>query len=322
MFSGLVLFVAIVTLNAAAAVLAPVKVLNDGNKMPMLALGTHNSTGEAAFAATVSAIELGYRHIDTAVIYENEEQIGRAVADVVKRGVVKREDLFITTKLWNDKHSREDVVPALKEALGRLNLTYADLYLIHFPIGEKANDKLADTDYLETWMGMEDAKKLGLAKSIGVSNFNSEQIDRIIANSHTIPAVNQIEVNPSLTQESLVTYCQKKGIVVMAHSPFGFMVDRESLESPPPAPNDPVLTKIAKKYGKTTFQVVLRYLVDRGTAPVPKSADKHRQKQNIDIYDFNLTEEEIAAINKFNSNTRVIKGVFWLDHPYYPFNKE
>ncbi|KAI8441982.1 hypothetical protein MSG28_005647 [Choristoneura fumiferana] len=210
--------------QAASAGLAPLKELNDGNKMPMLALGTHNM---------------------------NEPNIGEAVADVIKRGLVKREDLFITTKLWNDKHSHEDVVPALREALQRLKMDYVDLYLIHFPIGEK-----------------------------------------------------------------------KQGIVVMAHSPFGFMVYRETLDSPPPKANDPVLTKIANKYGKTTFQVVLRYLFERGTAPVPKSADKQRQAENINIFDFKLTEEEIADISKFNKNVRVISGIYWLDHPFYPFDKD
>ncbi|XP_073948138.1 aldo-keto reductase AKR2E4-like [Choristoneura fumiferana] len=313
---------ALLVLRAASAGLAPLKELNDGNKMPMLALGTHNMTGSSAFKAVVSAIEAGYRHIDTAVLYENEPNIGEAVADVIKRGLVKREDLFITTKLWNDKHSHEDVVPALREALQRLKMDYVDLYLIHFPIGEKGNDKLSDIDYLETWKGMEDAKKLNLTKSIGVSNFNSEQVGRIIANSNIKPAVNQIEVNPTLTQDVLVAYCQKQGIVVMAHSPFGFMVYRETLDSPPPKANDPVLTKIANKYGKTTFQVVLRYLFERGTAPVPKSADKQRQAENINIFDFKLTEEEIADISKFNKNVRVISGIYWLDHPFYPFDKD
>ncbi|CAH2052457.1 unnamed protein product, partial [Iphiclides podalirius] len=302
---------------------APVKLLNDGNRIPVIALGTYGSADDIAVMrqAVFWAIEAGYRHIDTAELYRNEEQVGQGIADALQKGLVRREELFITTKLWNNHHARDQVIPALRDSLRRLGLDYVDLYLIHSPVAQAANGTFEDIDYLDTWRGMEDAKKLGLTKSIGVSNFNSEQINRIINNCEIKPAVNEIEVNPTLTQEALISYCQSVGIEVMSYSPFGFMVSRNRENSPPPKFDDPELTKMAHKYGKSTSQIVLRYLIDRDTIPIPKSVNKERIKKNIDIFDFSLTEEEIATINKFNKNVRVVDIVKWKNHPYYPFNK-
>ncbi|XP_049879147.1 aldo-keto reductase AKR2E4-like [Pectinophora gossypiella] len=309
------------------AIEAPRKELNDGNMMPVVALGTGRGTAQGVDIEEVRhavfwAIEAGYRHIDTAAIYNDELQVGQGIADAVSQGLVKREDLFVTTKLWNDKHRREQVVPELRESLKKLGLSYVDLYLIHFPIATKVDGSPDDVDYLETWKGMEDAKELGLAKSIGVSNFNATQIDRLIANSKVKPAVNQVEVNPTLTQEPLVSHCQKLGVAVMAYSPFGFLVTRKRDDVPPPRYDDPALVKIGEKYGKTTGQVVLRYLVDRGLIPIPKSANKERIAQNINLFDFKLTEEEIATISAFNKNIRVIDPKSWKDYPNYPFERD
>ncbi|XP_049879155.1 aldo-keto reductase AKR2E4-like isoform X2 [Pectinophora gossypiella] len=295
--------------HVLVAVEAPRIEMNDGNKIPIIALGTYGSAQDVQrMRQTVTwAVEAGYRHIDTASIYKNEEQIGQGIKDVVNKGLVKRENLFITTKLWNDRHDREQVVPALKESLANLDLDYVDLYLIHSPNATYEDGTPANVDYLETWRGMEEAKALGLTKSIGVSNFNVEQVNRLFANSKVKPAVNQIEVHPSLTQEPLVSHNQKLGVVVMAYSPFGFLVNRDNIaDAPPPKVDDPTLLKMASKYGKTTGQIVLRYLIDRGTIPIPKSTNKNRLQQNIDILDFELTPEEIHTINKFNMN----RGVF------------
>ncbi|XP_059050263.1 aldo-keto reductase AKR2E4-like [Achroia grisella] len=296
--------------------------LNDGNMIPILALGTYGSDEDRAKLrqAVNDAVELGYRHIDTAAYYKNEEQIGEGIRDVIQKGLVTREDLFITTKLWNDRHACEQVVPALNESLSKLGLEYIDLYLIHSPGSQREDGSFDYIDYLETWIGMQEAKKLGLAKSIGVSNFNNEQIKRIIDNCEIVPAVNQIEVHPALTQEKLVPFCHNWGINVMAYSPFGFLVSRDATDAPPPRIDDPILENIANKYGKSTSQVVLRYLIDRGTIPVPKSTNKSRLAKNIDVFDFQLTPEEINTINKFNKNRRVIDTSYWKDHPHYPFN--
>ncbi|XP_045453998.1 aldo-keto reductase AKR2E4-like isoform X2 [Melitaea cinxia] len=304
-------FILTTCVSLAVASKSPCIELNDGNKMPIVALGTgrgtasENANVDEVRHAVYWAIEAGYRHIDTAAIYFDETQVGQGIADAIANNLVTREELFITTKLWNDKHHREQVVPALKESLQKLGLDYVDLYLIHFPIAVKADGSPDDVDYLETWQGMEEARELGLTRSIGVSNFNASQVDRVIAHSKVCPVVNQIEVNPTNTQEELVAHCQERGVAVMAYSPFGFLVSRNKPNAPPPRADDPVLVEMAKKYKKTTSQIVLRYLIDRGLVPVPKSANKNRIVQNIDLFDFSLTPEEVQQINKFNKNISV-----------------
>lgn len=177
--------------------------LNDGNLMPMLGLGTWNAQGKELKEAVKYAIYAGYRHIDTASNYRNEDIVGEAINECIEENIVQREDLFITTKLWNNSHCRDSVVKALKKSLTLLNLTYVDLYLIHYPIGYKEGESLSpldekgqvitsDVDYIETWQGMEDAKRLGLVKSIGVSNFNVEQLSRILYSCSITPTINQV----------------------------------------------------------------------------------------------------------------------------------
>lgn len=179
--------------------------LNDGNLMPMLGLGTWNAQGKELKEAVKYAIYAGYRHIDTAANYRNEDIVGEAINECIEENIVQREDLFITTKLWNNSHRRDSVVKALKKSLTLLNLNYVDLYLIHYPIGYKEGESLSpldeqgqvitsDVDYCETWQGMEDAKRLGLARSIGVSNFNIEQLSRVLYSCSILPAINQVSV--------------------------------------------------------------------------------------------------------------------------------
>nr|ATJ44502.1 aldehyde reductase 7 [Helicoverpa armigera] len=314
-------------INAVLAVVAqaPCIELNDGNKIPVLALGTGRGTAketetlEDVRNAVLWAIEAGYRHIDTAAVYDDEEQVGQGIADAIAKGIVTREQIFVTTKLWNDKHARDQVVPALRESLKRLGLDYVDLYLIHFPVSTKSDGSPDNIDYLDTWKGMEEARQLGLTRSIGVSNFNLSQIDRLVANCQVRPAVNEFEVNPTLTQEPLVSHCHSLGIAVMSYSPFGFLVSRKRDDAPPPKYDDPTLGAMAAKYGKTPGQIVLRYLIERGLIPIPKSTNKKRLAENINIFDFQLTEDEVATISRFNKNTRVISIDAWKDYPNYPF---
>ncbi|CAH0713575.1 unnamed protein product, partial [Brenthis ino] len=307
------LYIAVLFFGSTLGGKAPCIELNDGNKMPVVALGTGRGTASESAPidevrlAVYWAIEAGYRHIDTAAIYFDEPQVGQGIADAIANNLVTREELFVTTKLWNDKHRKEQVVPALQESLEKLGLDYVDLYLIHFPKAEKADGSPDDVDYLETWQGMEEAKELGLARSIGVSNFNASQIDRLVSNCKIWPAVNEVEVNPTLTQEELVGHCQELAIAVMAYSPFGFLVARNVPNAPPPRVDDPILVEMANKYGKTTSQIVLRYLIERGLTPIPKSTNRNRIAQNIDLFDFNLTDDEVYEISKFNKNIRVIK---------------
>ncbi|KAG6465294.1 hypothetical protein O3G_MSEX015059 [Manduca sexta] len=174
---------------------APTVKLSNGKEMPIVGLGTYARSADPGqySQAVESAIEIGYRNIDTASSYNNEEEVGEGINNMIKKGVVTREQLFITTKLWNDRHRQSDVVPALKESLAKLNLSYVDLYLIHWPFSVNDKGEEASIDYIETWKGMEEAVKLGLTKSIGVSNFNQEQLDRVLKESMVKPVVNQIE---------------------------------------------------------------------------------------------------------------------------------
>ncbi|CAH2056196.1 unnamed protein product, partial [Iphiclides podalirius] len=306
-------------------VLASKLKLNDGREIPALALGTWlgNNTKPSANEVELAvgwAVDAGYRHIDTAYAYKVEDQVGRALAKKLQE--VPRDELFITTKLWNDRHARDAVVPALKESLQKLGLDYIDLYLIHWPIGQFANLSSDNTDYLETWRGMMDAKQKGLAKSIGLSNFNEQMIDRILDNGLELPAVLQVEVNLNLQQPELLKYCKDKNIVVMGYTPFGSLFySKAKPNSPPPRIDDPTLVNIAKKYKKTVPQIALRYLIELGVIPIPKSLTKSRIEQNIGVFDFQLTDEEKNVLKSYDRDYRTIPQLKWLDHPFYPFKK-
>ncbi|XP_038214523.1 aldo-keto reductase AKR2E4-like [Zerene cesonia] len=293
--------------------------LNDGNKLPTMAFGTYLLKGEVARQSIVRAVEAGLRLIDTAAYYENEVDVGAAVAEVIDRKIVTREEIFISTKLWNKYHDREQVVPQLKKSLERLGLDYVDMFLIHTPMAESENGTFLCTDYLETWRGMEDAKKLGLTKSIGVSNFNSRQINRILVYGSIVPAVNQIEGNPTFPNIPLVAYCQQRGIVVMTYSPLGFLVPRGRGrdEQIGPTINNPVLVEIAQKYGKTVIQVVLRYEIDRWTIPISNTRNPKHLEENVNIFDFNLTDTDIERINEFDRKAKVYTLANYRTHLYY-----
>ncbi|XP_039748298.1 aldo-keto reductase AKR2E4-like [Pararge aegeria] len=304
--------------------------LNDGRRIPSLALGTYLGYDKNGAVipqnnlvrdVILQAIDVGYRHFDTATIYNTEEEIGQAVRIKVAEGAVKREDIFITTKLWNTHHRREDVLKALRESLSKFELNYIDLYLMHWPIGLSEDYSYSDVDYLETWRGLEDAQKLGLVKSIGVSNFNKQQLERLIKEGRVKPAVLQIEIHPQIIQTELVSYAQSQGVVVMGYSPFGSLVMRYGIDFPGPKIDNPTLLEIATKYSKTTPQVVLRWLVDRNIIPIPKTVKYSRLKENINIFDFELTKEEIQKINEFDDETRYTIPSFWQSHRYYPFEK-
>ncbi|CAH2242779.1 aldo-keto reductase AKR2E4-like isoform X2 [Pararge aegeria] len=311
--------------NANASIQAPKLKLNDGGEIPAIALGTWlgNNTQPSAQGTEVEvavrwALEAGYRHIDTAWVYKTERQVGQGV----KVSGVPREEVFITTKLWNDQHARDAVVPALRESLKNLQMDYVDLFLIHWPCGQFANQSYDLTDSLETWRGMMEAKRLGLAKSIGLSNFNQQQIQRVVDAGLDKPAALQIEVNLNLQQPELLAYCRAQDIAVMGYTPFGSLFyNKASKAAPAPRSDDPALVAIADKYNKTVPQINLRYLVELGVIPLPKSLTKKRIEQNLDIFDFQLTAEERKTLQSFDKGYRTIPQHKWLDHPYYPFEK-
>ncbi|XP_020295785.1 1,5-anhydro-D-fructose reductase-like, partial [Pseudomyrmex gracilis] len=278
--------------------------------------------------AVKDAIDLGYRHIDTAFFYGNEKEIGKAICEKIQDGIVKREDLFVTTKLWNNTHKKELVVPTCKQSLTNLGLDYIDLYLVHWPFAFKEGDNMwpqddngklieSDTDYLETWKGMEECVRQGLTRSIGISNFNSEQITRLLKSAKIAPVNNQVEVNININQEKLVDFCKEHNITVTGYSPLGQPGNSSGVAN---QLDNPVILQIAQKYNKTPAQIALRYVYQNGVAPIPKSVTKSRIKENMEIFDFSLTNDEINAIRKLSTGDRVAGFAPTKDFKYYPFN--
>ncbi|KAI5633727.1 aldo/keto reductase family domain-containing protein [Phthorimaea operculella] len=327
---------------------APVFKLSSGKDMPGFALGTWLGadasgmipvTDYSVYHAVMWAIDAGYRHIDTAAIYDTEKLVGQAINAKINQGVINRNEIFVTTKLWNNAHARDAVLPALRKSLENLGLTYVDLYLIHWPTGQLDDGTFDNTDHLETWRGMQEARDQGLTKSIGVSNFNLQQLERLVRISYEKPAVLQVEVaktfaalllhpesfqiNLNLQQPELLTFCCEHGIAVMAYTPFGSLFpSRASPDAPPPRAHERTLVEIGEKYGKTVPQVVLRYLVELGVVPIPKSVTKDRIEENIQVFDFKLTPGERKLLKRYDVGYRTIAPEFLEGSPFYPFEKK
>lgn len=276
--------------------------------------------------------------IDTAYFYQNEKEVGNACREKIKDGTVKREDLFIVTKLWNSFHNPDLVAEAFQRSLNNLNLDYIDLYLMHMPMGYEFRDWETDLlpkkedgtvayderDYIDTWKAMERLLDTGKVKALGVSNYNSEQITRLLESATVKPVTNQVECSAQLNQKKLTKFCKDRDIVITAFSPLGrphnFGTDPNV---PKPAFHDEKVIEIGKKYGKTGSQVVLRYMVQElGVVPIPKSSNKERIQQNIDIFDFTLSTEDIKYLDSINTNSRTIPFSLCTKHKYYPFNIE
>jgi len=316
--------------------------LSSGHDMPMIGLGTWKSKAGEVEAAVKSAIDLGYRHIDCAWIYGNEAEVGSAIKEKIDAGVITRGDLFITSKLWNTCHRPEDVLPSCRLSLSLLGLDYLDLYLIHWPTSFQAGDdkfpKDADDNFLygtttplDTWTAMEALVDAGLVKAIGVSNFNHEQIETILEKGRIKPANNQVEIHPYLANDKLVKYCLEKGVSVTAYSPLGSPDRPWATPDEPKLLEDPKLIAVGKKYGKTTAQVILRFLFQRGLVIIPKSVTPSRIEENFQLLDFELSEDDMAVMHSFNRNHRLIipmkeengKMVFRDGgHPHFPFHIE
>ncbi|XP_003696050.2 aldo-keto reductase family 1 member A1-B [Apis florea] len=307
----------------------PTLTFSNGYKMPTFGLGTYQSRPGEVENAVKEAINLGYRHIDTAYFYQNEKEIGEAIQAKIKDGTVKREDLFITTKLWNNFHKQESVVPICKKSLENLGLSYVDLYLVHWPFAFKEGDDLlprdengtlllSDTDYLETWKGMEECVQLGLTRSIGISNFNQEQITRLLSAAKILPVNNQVEVSININQTPLIEFCKKHNITITGYSPLGQPGNKTGL---PTSLDHPKIIELSKKYNKTSAQIALRYILQQGIAIIPKSVTPSRLKENINIFDFSLTSEEMASIATIATGQRVARFADAKQHKYYPFEK-
>jgi len=262
-----------------------------------------------------------------------------------KEGVVKREDMFITSKLWSNFHRPDLVRGALETSLNRLNTPYLDLYLMHwpfalkeggelFPKDDKENVLYSDVDFVDTWKEMEKAVDDGLVKSIGVSNFNKSQIEKLLSNCRILPVVNQIECHPHLTQKKLSVYCKSKGIAVTAYSPLskGFAITSYKpvgsvsrswdVKEDVVLLADPKILALANKYNKSAAQILIRYQIQRGHSVVPKSVTKSRITSNLDVFDFSLTDDEMILIDSFDCNGRVVVMANCKTHPDWPFNDE
>jgi diketogulonate reductase-like aldo/keto reductase len=259
--------------------------LNDGHAIPQLGYGVFQVPPEDAERVTTLALEAGYRHIDTAAAYDNEEGVGRAI----HASGLPRDAVYVTTKLWNHHHGGDKAPRALDASLRRLGLDYVDLYLIHWP--NPRQDR-----YVETWLAFEELRDAGLTRSIGVSNFTIEHLERLARETTTTPAVNQVELHPRFQQTELRSYHREHGIVTEAWSPLG--QGGEILE-------DPTIGAIANNHGKTPAQVILGWQLEMGNVTFPKSVTPERIRENIDVFDFDLTDEEIKQIDELDRGQRI-----------------
>lgn len=258
--------------------------LNNGLVMPQLGYGVFKVPEQEVYEAVREALRVGYRSIDTAMIYENEAGVGRALKD----SGIPREEIFLTTKVWNKDQGYEQTLAAFETSLTKLGVDYVDLYLIHWP--------MPDEDlYMDTWRALEQLYRDGKTKAIGVSNFHIPHLTRVLEEGTVVPAVNQIELHPFLSQEAIREFCQKNGIVVEAWSPL--MKGRDAL-------TEPVITEIAARHGKTPAQVVLRWHLQHDIIAIPKSVTPSRIQENLDIFEFTLSPDDMQQIDQLNRNER------------------
>ena len=268
--------------------------LSNGVTIPGLGYGTYQTPPEDAYRAVTDALAVGYRHIDTAALYGNESGVGQAVKD----SGLKREEVFITSKLWNTERGYDKTMAAFEKTLAELGTDYLDLYLIHWPANEKQFGQEAAALNLDTWRAFEDLYKAGKIKAIGVSNFMPNHLEALLAQAEIKPMVNQIEVHPGWPQTEAIRYCQRNDILVEAWAPLGEAA----------ALSNPVLAKIAAKYNHTPAQVCLRWEIQQGILPLPKSVHKERMAENTKLFDFELTEDEmdiIGALRKLGGQCKV-----------------
>jgi len=313
--------------------------LNNGNKMPRFGLGTWLSEPGKVKAAVEAAIDAGYRHIDCAFCYQNETEVGEAINNKIKAGVVKREDLFITSKLWNTFHRPENVEQGLEYTLNDLGLDYVDLFLIHWPTAfelDTANPRnpfpqteaginLDDgAHYVECWKKLEELYKKGdKIKAIGVSNFNETQLKTLLEKTEVVPQMQQIECHGYENMASMVKFCHDHNIQVTAYSPLGNPGRPAGLQKGQDVlMEDPVVLEIAKKHSKSAAQVLIKWVLQRDIVCIPKSVTPSRIVANSEIFDFEISNDDIQKINGL---TRGIKYVYpdrFEPSKFFPFNKE
>ncbi|ORX64150.1 aldehyde reductase [Basidiobolus meristosporus CBS 931.73] len=317
---------------------ATVNLKTTNQAMPLVGLGTWKIPKDKTAEVVEKSIRKGYRLLDCACDYGNEVEVGEGIKAAIGSGVVKREDIFVTSKLWNTFHAREHVRPAFERTLKDLGLEYLDLYLIHFPISLKyvdfntryppewlynpETDKLptyVDVSIRETWEAMEELVDAGLVKNIGVANFNCSLLMDLLKYARIKPAVNQVEIHPYLAQDVLVEFCHRKEIAITAYSSFGsisYLSLFDGAKDIPSLLEHEIITKIAKKHSKTPAQVLLRWANERQLAVIPKSVSDERLEQNIDL-DFKLSEEDMNEIKKLDKGIRFNDPGTYFDCPIF-----
>lgn len=321
-------------------IFAPTVQLSDGNKIPVIGLGTYKALAGEVEQAVKDAIDIGYRHIDTAYRYDNEKEIGRAIQAKIAEGVIKREDMFITTKLWNTFKEPHLVGKALQASLNNLNTSYVDLYLIHtpfvhkyvkkaanltgddildadlFPVDADGNTLTANVDHLDTWKAMEELVESGKVRSIGVSNFNSEQLEHLIKLAKIKPVANQIECHPNLNQHKFIQFAKERNVTIIAYAPLGrgdYSADKGI------ALKDPKVQQIADKHHKNPGQILIRFAYQNGVVVIPKSVTKSRIQSNINIFNFELDSDDMEYLNSLDNHLRLYPFTPNKNEKYYPF---
>ncbi|XP_053684258.1 aldo-keto reductase family 1 member B1-like [Sabethes cyaneus] len=308
--------------------------LNNGNSIPVIGLGTWQSPADQVTQAVQDAIDIGYRHIDCAFIYRNEREVGEAITRKLEQGVIQRSDLFVTSKLWDTFHRPDLVKRAMQNSLSNLNLGYLDLYLMHWPVAYREGDNLnplkpdgktyffSDVDYVDTWKAMEKLVDAGLVKNIGLANFNSKQIQRVLDVARIKPVVNQIENHPYLNSFKLTKFCAENQIVVTAYSPLGSPARPGVKETDVVLLEDETLKAIARKHGKEPAQVLIRYQIQKGHVVIPKSVKRARIASNFDVFCFQLDATDMEQLAGLERNGRINPKTRAHGHCHHPFENE
>jgi len=296
----------------------------NGDRMPLLGLGTWKAAPGEVGAAVREAIRLGYRHIDCASVYANEPEVGQAIGEAIAAGEVRREELWITSKLWCNAHGRENVEPALRRTLADLGLEWLDLYLVHWPVPIRPGVAFPSSgaDLLppeqvplsDTWKGMEAVLEMGLSRHIGVSNFSSRKLSELLAHCLIKPEVNQVERHPLLQQHQLLADCAASGVHVTAYSPLGSGDRPAALKGAdePVLLENPVIGAIAAEQGCSPAQVLIAWQLQGGLSTIPKSVSPARLRENLAAADLQLTHADLERIAGLDQHCRLVDGSFWL----------